>query len=367
VVFAISDWGLSQQALTKLAQLEGVALQTEVSDLIFSKAIVSLIALIAAVSYAAISEEVQINLTWISVLLAACAVSSIFDFFGMILRARSNYSNETRWSLFGTFLGNVIAGVVSIVSHNLLMVCATLIIFRIAALIGQIHSVRRTVNLSKEAFHLRNIKTQIRPLNSGSAFAFDSLSVQLFANIDVFLSRNFLSPVELGIYLAGTRLVQATLAGIPVIASVFIPILARESMQKKLIKSAFPLIASCAFAAIISILMFVIAREPLTLIVFGPQFTSLNHLMAIFGLAIAIRYISTIPSTWLSAKKKQVTRTYVNVSSILIGLAYIFITSVPLGIALAPIHFATFFLVSSLAQFFGYLIAYQIASEESSK
>jgi len=133
----------------------------------------------------------------------------------------------------------------------------------------------------------------------------------LLTNMDVLVAKYLLGPDSAGIYMAGNRLVQASLAGIPVLSNVFIPALVARNKRGE---SGNPKRLSWAIAAIsiASCAVFLIGANVLPKWLFGPRFSSLSQIFPTLGLVVGLRYLSSIDGFQLSVREQQVSRAIVH-------------------------------------------------------
>ena len=323
VIAALSDYGFSQQILTKLSSALGDGLKNETELLTASKLTLLIALVLAGILFSTLTTGEATEILWILLILLASATASIFDFFGVILKSKSAYSKEATLTIFGTFIGNISAGLVGILTLNLTVACSCLLIFRVLSLAVQTTSVIKITGLSLRKLPLIKFKELRIYLKNGAFFATDNLFLQLFLNIDIFIAKLILTSQDTGLYLAGSRLFQASLSGIPILASVFIPGLARERIEPTNVNYSILLVISCLGTAIICVITFIAGQYLVPQLIYGHQFSDLSSAMPYFGIAAAIRYFALAPGIHLSVNNHQKLRIWTNATAIMAAVIYV--------------------------------------------
>ena len=96
----------------------------------------------------------------------------------------------------------------------------------------------------------------------------------------------------------------AALAGVPVLASVFIPQIAGHPEDRRAhLPKLF--LATVLVIVVLIVSIFYSARNYLPLLIFGADFRELSLLLVPMGLSVAIRYVGSLPGTALIAMKEQ--------------------------------------------------------------
>lgn len=313
VLGALSDYGFGQQILIRLAADTPERIKTEGERILVAKYLLVAILFTLAIAAAVIEAYGTVDMVWIIIVLLACACATLIEFFGVMLRARAQYQNEALRSFFATFVASVGAAVAGYLTDNLILTCSVMLAIRIAVLYFQYNAAKEAVNFEISSSSLRDISGSLNTLRGGLKFAADGGAMQLLTNIDVVIARYLLSSESAGIYMSGSRLVQAALAGVPVLSNVFIPTLVANrkngnNLTPTLLSWVIFLVSTVAF------LLFTLGSQTLPVLLFGPGFSSLSDILPILGIVVAARYLLSIDGFVLSIKERQLARAAVQLT-----------------------------------------------------
>ena len=325
VLGALSDYGFGQQILIRLASDTPERIKAEAERILIAKFFLVFIFFFAAILGAIFEEFGTINMVWIIILLLACACATLIEFFGVMLRARAQYQNEALRSFFATFAASVGAAVIGYLSNNLFVACLVMLAVRLGVLYFQYHAAKLAVNFEWRLSSLFEITVPLKTLRSGLKFAADGGAVQLLTNMDVVIAKFLLSSESAGIYMAGNRLVQASLAGVPVLSNVFIPSLVAANKNGDTGGRKF-LTWVILSISILTFVTFLFGANLIPTLLFGPGFLSLSNILPLLGVVVAFRYLSSIDGFKLSVKEQQGLRaiTHFSLSVLTIVLTAIF-------------------------------------------
>lgn len=318
VVGAITDYGFSQQVLKDISAASVESAQHQLAELSRAKAWLALVCSSLVLAYVFAATE-NLNEVGLAVLLVGGGVgASYFDFFGLVLRARKAYRAESFASLCNSVGGSLLAGVAAYFSHSAIVAALVLLVVRLFSVVALMRFLRREVLAA--CSHAGNSQSPIATLIAGRYFAFDNVATQMFGSLDALVVKHLLDPTMTGIYLAGTRLVQASLAGIPVIASVFLPAIVRAESKSASLRMKGALLAFAALAGAVVASMFLIGRNWLPTILFGGNFSALSELLPYFGAFVLFRYMAAAPGISLTANGRQLARAVVTATSLCVAV-----------------------------------------------
>jgi O-antigen/teichoic acid export membrane protein len=139
-------------------------------------------------------------------------------------------------------------------------------------------------------------------------------------NLDALVVKHVLDSAMAGVYLAGTRLVQAAMAGIAVLASVFLPALSVAGLGQKFRRMTLALVLLSSIGGCVIALIFGFGRSWLPVTVFGNAFAPLAELLPVFGLFVMFRYIAAAPGFVLAVKGCQAVRASITGVSIVVSI-----------------------------------------------
>lgn len=319
IASAVSDYGFGQQVLTRLPLADAEKLPQEASRLAQAKLALVTVIFLGVLAYAAGTTRASTDILWIVPLVLGSASSSLFDFFAGMMRARGMYAGEMRWSLFASIGGNLGAGIAAILGGNLVIIASIFLILRMGALLGQYLTWARPSGIVMQSFKFRRVVDVVSTMRGGTAFALDNLSTQLFASVDIIVARYLLSAHDAGLYLAGNRLFQAAMVGVPIIAAVFTPRMVNDQVNvKESTKTYRNLLALTGIAGVVLLLIFIQGREVIVSILYGSQFSALPDLLPLFGIAVLVQFSAAAPGVRLSVMLQQRKRVLANFSAILV-------------------------------------------------
>lgn len=319
VLGALSDYGFGQQILIRLSVDTPERIKEEGERLVVAKLILVFLFYLIAFVFAIYDSIGSDNLLWIIPLLLACACATLIEFFGVMLRARAKYQNEALRSFFATFVASIVAAIVGYVFESLVVVCSVMLLVRLFVLYFQYIAAKEAVNIGNVFGLLFCISKPLSTLRNGFKYAADAGAGQLLSNIDVLMAKYLLNSDSAGIYMAGNRLAQAALSGIPVLSNVFIPLLvARHKSGVR--ENPLLLRGVVIFVSLSSLLVFSFGADTLPGILFGPEFADLSRILPALGLVVALRYLLALDAFFLAIKERQVDRAMVQVVMVALSL-----------------------------------------------
>ncbi|TVO57622.1 lipopolysaccharide biosynthesis protein [Denitromonas halophila] len=351
---SISDYGFGQQVLKDLAGAELPKARSHALSLLCAKGWISGGIFGAALVFAFASSSSASEAVAGAVLIASGMAGSFFDYLAMVLRSRSALRAESALAAGASIGASVMAGLAAYISSSILIAAIALFLVRIAFVVVEARLLFGSVLYVEP--QLRVAKNSPRStLKRSLPFALDNLALQLFANLDVLMVKFLLGPQSSGVYLAGTRLTQASLAGLPVIASIFLPMLSSQrtslgdlwTLRKKAI-----LISCLAGLSILG--GFVALQSVAPSIIFGDAFVALGDLMPFFGGYLCIRYFAAGPSLLLTALGRQSARALATSLGVLAAFMYIGI-AYSMTAVIQPLDLCFMMIVGAGVQFAAYI------------
>lgn len=316
VLGALSDYGFGQQILIRLSADTTERIKEEGERVLVAKLILVFGFFAVALIVAILDQNERGNIFWIAPLLLACACATLVDFFGVMLRARGRYQNEALRSFMATFVASVGAAISGYLTDSLFVVCFVMLAIRIPVLYFQYFAAKEAVGFETNYKTLFNLRGASKTLNNGVKFAVDGGAVQLLTNIDVLIAKYILSSEAAGIYMAGSRLVQAALAGVPVLSNVFIPSLVAENKSGNN-KTPRLMLVVIGVVGLLALVVFWIGAGFIPVMLFGESFASLSNIMPMFGLIVALRYLSSIDGFRLIIREKQFARVVIHIALVI--------------------------------------------------
>ncbi len=313
---ALSDLGFGQRALTALAAGDDSDVRETFSSLLYARAVTIGPAFLIGLVWVASGSSDWHEAAMALLLLAACLVASVFEFLGIVMRARGAYGLETKQAIWSALVGNLVAGAAGYLTRSPIVAAAVMFAFRASALGLQLRVVYRQLGFAGPMLEVKHRLGLGNTLRSGAAFIADGAAVQAVGYVDVLLARVLLTEHAFGLFMACTRLMQALLTGIPIAASVFVPNLVRADQdrssrvrQRALLYGLFGLLG-VAFCGVLAL-----GAPWIGASLFGRQFAELEAVLPIFGMAMAARYFAAAPGIDLTALGMQWRRAWANVAT----------------------------------------------------
>jgi O-antigen/teichoic acid export membrane protein len=158
----------------------------------------------------------------------------------------------------------------------------------------------------------------IEELRLSFSYASDVFVMRSFSYIDVVILSVFCSPIQVGIYQAGQKLVQGVLPLAQAINNVVLP---KVSVSKNVSWSSYVLFFKImSFVGFVGFMGFVFFGDSVVLLVFGSKYQDLLSYMPFFGIIVFLRYSNFSSSIFLTALGSQKERVLVNFLSMLVFL-----------------------------------------------
>ncbi len=297
---AFSDYGFSHQILAEISSRKPDAARNDVRQLAFAKSVLSAAIALVALVVAALTCRSLDEFVLAILLVQAGIFGSFFEFYAMVLRSRRAYRAESRLATFHSLGGNLVAGALGYVTHSPIVAAAALLAFRIGAAFLARQGIRGALLPGIDREPLR-LALAFQVLKRGSGYAADNVATQVFVNLDTLVVKHLFDSSVAGVYLAGTRLVQAAMAGIIVLASVFLPALSIAGPGREFRQVALALVLLSGIGGGGMALIFAVGRLWLPVTIFGNAFAPLADLLPVFGLFVMFRYIAAAPGVVLTA------------------------------------------------------------------
>lgn len=352
---ALSDLGFGQRALTSLAAGDDSDIRESFSSLLYARALTIGIAFLIGFAWViAGSNDWQEAVTAL-LLLAACLVASVFEFLAVAMRARGAYGLETKQAIWSALVGNLVAGAAGYATRSAVVAAGVMLVFRSLTLALQFRVVHRHLGFTGPMLTTAHRREIFNTIRSGASFIADSAAVQAVGYMDVWVARMLLPDPVFGVYMAGTRLMQALLTGIPIAASVFVPNLVRASADRVAMKhQRVMLYALCTLAGLVLCGLLALGAPWVGAGLFGQQFAALDNVLPIIGIAVACRYMAAAPGVDLTATGMQMRRVWANLATLLVFAAAGLLAS---QLTLSLRDFAWLLCIPSVAQIVAFGLA----------
>jgi len=319
LVGTVTDYGFAQQLLRNVAADSAIGAANEVKQLGRAKfwlvAGCTVVAIVIAISTSASRSEYAIS----TMLIFSGVFGSFYEFYATVLRARQSYRLESKLSMANSLGGSVLAGALGYLTQSIVIAAVMLLLSKLISAMVAYRTVFREVlpAISDASFPKEGV---FAILKRGFPYAFDNVATQMFGNLDAISAKHLLGGGSAGVYLSGTRLVQAALSGLPVIASVFLPSLVSGEAEKVGRTQRLMYLLAIGVGALV-FSAFYLLKDVLPSFLFGTAFSTLGLLMPWFGVFIFIRYCAAAPGIALTARGAQKLRSVITALSVVLALS----------------------------------------------
>lgn len=172
---------------------------------------------------------------------------------------------------------------------------------------------RRIGSVVREACTLKSLKEELR---DGLPYAGDVMVQRAFVYLDVMILSFMLTPVFVGLYQAGQKLMQAILPLAQAFNNVFIPFLVRGGRYRSLVYSGF-VVSSMLGVGLIGLTVFLLFGSDIVLLVYGEEYIELAEFVWVYGLVVCFRFLAFSLSVLLTASGRQSVRLKANTISLI--------------------------------------------------
>lgn len=317
---SISDYGFAAQVIKDCSGNSVQAVTPIANRLFTSKVLTSLLAFIIALVYLLITAEAS-HLLAVVLIVFSGIQTSLIDFNSNILKSRLCFRQDLWTTMVNSVVFNLLVGVTALLSKDVLLTSVVLVIGRAISLQQSIYGIRKSSGIHLAMPTRIDAPAFFGQLRNGINYALDSFAIQGFAALDTFAAKHLLPQIHAGIYLTGTRLTQAALAGHTVISSVFMPSIGRGNWgDKAKIKQVVAMAATATAAGVMVLLIFTFTRNWLPELIFGKAFADLSHTLPYFGIYVLMRYLNMLPASWFTMNDKQHVRTRINLVTLFVSI-----------------------------------------------
>jgi len=278
----IAHYGLSNMLLKEIAQ------QPEKVTDILGESLSLRLVLSTGVFLCALGSSIMVDRPELLLaLLLAHLVEIISETLYVTYRALGHYARESQLAACAAVIQLALVTIAVITDQN-----AGMIAF--AHLVGKISQLALILPVSRRTFgrfSLQSIYTTFKLAIRSKAYAVDNMLLSAFGNIDSIVLRAYASIDAVGIYQSGMRIFHGGNQAAPILANVFLPEMARQSLNKKK-NQRIVLALQTSFLTYGAIFGLMLAYFPNQIVnlFFGEHYKQLATLLPLFGFLFFIRF-----------------------------------------------------------------------------
>lgn len=300
VVSIVSDYGLAISAL-RLASADPARADEIVTRALAVKllltAVASVLCLIGAVVLLPPQDLGTYALAFLGVYAYAFA-----DLVMVAVRSRQRFEVEAILVVATSIVILIVVGGVAAYTRDLFATALAFAATRVFYLIASLVTVRKVLAI-RVGFvcRLADVGSVLR---SSSGYALDAILTVLSSQVDVLLFAALVSMHDMGIYQAGTRLVQAILPFAAILATVYMPTLSAAALQgddETFRRNSRRINLEFSALSIVGGLGFAFLGPVVTHFIYGASYAPLNPLWTGFGIFVAFRLMASSYGIQLAA------------------------------------------------------------------
>ena len=307
------DYGFSQQLLRDIGAAP-TAIDQLMGRVLLAKIALSVAMLIICAMYLFFFPKDTATETVFLLLLASTLLASFSEFLNVGFRGVGQFKRETNIATLGALIHFLLLTAVLIIKADVYWVSYAFIVSRIIYLYISWQAYHKYIG----SIHIEAEKQLIvKTLKSGFPYAADAGFTNFFQQIDTIIVNHYLGLAGVGLYQAATRWLQGAMQFAPVLANVYLPTLAANTVNTevnnklaKKINLQMLAIGSCGW------LIFLFAGSYFSNLIYGEKYQSISNLWPFIGLLLLVRYIAASQGVILIAYGKQKIRVFVQVISL---------------------------------------------------
>lgn len=258
------------------------------SEVLTAKLLLATLVVLAAALYWVVNPAAA---AWVFFpLLLAQICESLSELYGLGFRAASNYAAEARTASLVSLLHIAVMLLAPWMFHSVLAISWAFLGSRFAGML----ITRRQAHAAFHALAPASIGTSLRFARGSFAYAVELGLSTAYTQLDALIINAALGLRAVGLYQAGMKLVQGFSRLAPILALYILPRLAgdinagQRSIQQ--IRATLLLFGAVGLLSGGSMALF---AEPITALLFGPQFAELILMLPLFGCLLALRFLET--------------------------------------------------------------------------
>jgi O-antigen/teichoic acid export membrane protein len=249
-------------------------------------------------------------------------LGTIGDLALVAYRSMGRYSSET-WIVSGT------SGVYIAIMAPIALLHAGPVVVGVGYFLSRfVHFTVSLISVGRlfpnHKLQISSVRGTLRSMGDSTSWAMDTGLTYLNIQIDGLLVVPFLGLAQAGIYLAGSRLVQASLALNTVLSNIHIPRLAAEQNAQRMSRNELRMMAEFLAMGVVLALIFLLGGPLITRFLLGGKFVGVNRLWPGFAAFLIARVSAASFGASLSVLGKpllRVTGQLTGLVGIIIGFA----------------------------------------------
>ncbi len=318
----IVDYGYPQRMLRDIdmyrSSFGGIPART-----LHLKAVLTLVMTIVLVGLAV---ALRFNLFLIPGIWLGLLLISYGFFFGACLRASEHHGIDSRHQFIANLAGVLfalallVAGVRSVLPYT-----AAFVIVGGTYLLLNWRIFPKYLKIRPEPFRAGACRSELK---NGLSFASDVLVLRAHGFLDVLILSLVASPIAVGLYQAGQKLMQAVLPWNQSLNNVMLPKLSRRERSSGL--SITDLLKAIAFHLTFGVVtagIFYLVFDWLVRVLLTPEFYEVMDIANWLALTVLMRATAVAPSLWITAAGFQTLRVTLNTANLLIFIFLCFTLS----------------------------------------
>ncbi|MCL2160312.1 MAG: oligosaccharide flippase family protein [Betaproteobacteria bacterium] len=293
----LANFGLSTMLLKEIAQHpESVA--STLGESLSLRLMLSAGILLCALGGSVTVDRPALLLT----LLLAHLVEIVSETFYIAYRAVGYYARESQFAMCVAVVQLALVVTAVLTNQNTELIA-------LVYLAGKVVQLSLILPLSRRifgAFSLQSVRATFRFAMRAKAYAIDHILGSLFGNIDSIMLRAHVGINTVGIYQSGMRIFQGGAQAAPILAYVFLPEIARQTLcEKKNPRIVFILQGTFLLYGVIFGLVLAYFPDQIVNLAFGENYKQLATLLPFFGLLFFIRFFTASWGVILTATGHQ--------------------------------------------------------------
>ncbi len=223
-------------------------------------------------------------------LLLAQIAESVSELYGLGFRAASNFAAEARTASVVSLVHIVIMLTTPWLFDSVQAVAAAFLLSRVLGLL----ITRAQSHAAFDHIGLAPLKDALAFSRSAFAYAVELALSTAYTQLDTLVINAALGLRAVGLYQAGMKLVQGFSRLAPILALYILPRLAGDMKNgSRSTKQAASTLLLFGGVGLLSGGCLAVFAEPITLLLFGAEFTELAQLLPLFGCLLALRFLET--------------------------------------------------------------------------
>jgi O-antigen/teichoic acid export membrane protein len=316
----ITDFGNTIKVLRDIAADPAKGGETLSQALTMKAFLTAFVGLAGAIIVAFLPVDATVKLSC-AVLGAAVLIGSVAELAQVAFRSLGRYADETWIVLWTSLVHGGVLGATALLNPTILAVALAFLLSRLIYLVITLIGILRL--FPRGSIRPLAFGRTLMALKDSRTWALDS-GLGYFSNqVDGLIVAHMLGLGPAGVYQAGNRFVQSTIALGMILSNIHLPRLAAKGKPHATLRTEWRMVVEFVVLAIVFAAALVIAGPWVTRYLLGPRYAEVNQLWLGFGAFLGVRLMAASFGGALSAQGRPGTRVaiqLVSLASILLGL-----------------------------------------------